>query len=274
MGIQSQQISQDWMEIGCGFDDELCFNLQQQYKQHMQHQQRNQTLFFDNRNQFSISKTKVNNSNDNQCMAYSWSLASHPEKHIQEIDGLISSQNETLRLTLQKQTRQQLGILLGEFESTTLPLLRQKEEEIAQAVIRTIELEDFLRRLETEKEVWQRLAEEKEAMVVSLNVTFTEMRENLCGFFHDEGEDAGSFWDENRAETEEERVGEEEGEGDGERVEKRSGRMLCQRCNSRRSCMLFLPCRHLCSCKACEAFLNSCPVCTSIKKAVMEVLTS
>uniref|UniRef100_A0A2P2Q3U0 RING-type domain-containing protein n=1 Tax=Rhizophora mucronata TaxID=61149 RepID=A0A2P2Q3U0_RHIMU len=48
--------------------------------------------------------------------------------------------------------------------------------------------------------------------------------------------------------------------------------MLCKGCNSRNSCVLFIPCRHLCSCKACEPFLDSCPVCQTAREATIEAL--
>uniref|UniRef100_A0A2P2Q6C6 RING-type domain-containing protein n=1 Tax=Rhizophora mucronata TaxID=61149 RepID=A0A2P2Q6C6_RHIMU len=48
--------------------------------------------------------------------------------------------------------------------------------------------------------------------------------------------------------------------------------MVCKCCNARSSCVLFIPCRHLCSCKACDAFLDSCPVCQTAKETSIEAL--
>lgn len=39
----------------------------------------------------------------------------------------------------------------------------------------------------------------------------------------------------------------------------------CRKCNSRRACMLWLPCRHLCVCLVCERRLKNCPIC-GVKK--------
>ncbi|XP_057966471.1 probable BOI-related E3 ubiquitin-protein ligase 3 [Malania oleifera] len=264
--------SQDWMDVnGCGFN-EFCFNLQQKYQHQMQQQQqKNQPLFFDNSLLFSTSKPNFSTPNHHS-MALSWSFEAQAEKQRQEIDQFISLQNGRLRLALQEQRRQQLAILLSKFESKTLPLLRQKEEEIAQAAKRTMELEDFLRRLEMENQGWQRVAKENEAMILSLNNTLEELREKACGGFLANGaEDAESCCDVNRAEDREEGTGENREIDNGEKQMTRK-LMVCQSCNSRSSCVLFLPCRHLCSCKACEAFLDSCPVCRTGKKATIEVL--
>lgn len=192
-------------------------------------------------------------------------------------------QNERLRLVLQEQRKQQLAVVLKRIESKTLFLLRQKDEEIAQAANRTMELEDFLKRLEAENQAWQRVAQENEATVVSLNNALEQVKERApFGFFNNDAEDAESCCDVNMEKDEEllqEVVQEETEENRGvlevcelERQRKLMMMMVCKGCNSRSSCMLFLPCRHLCSCEACEPLLDRCPVCTKAKKASIEAL--
>jgi E3 ubiquitin-protein ligase BOI-like protein len=165
---------------------------------------------------------------------------------------------------LQEQKRQQLGLLLKKLESKALPILKQKDEEIAQAAKRTVELGEFLKKLEFENQTWQRMAQENEAMVVSLNNTIEQLRENSSGCFNNGAEDSESCCDVSS--------GAEEGLLDAADDTARKMVMVCKGCNSRNSCILFLPCRHLCSCKACEAFLDSCPVCQTPKKASIEAL--
>ncbi|KAJ6985776.1 hypothetical protein NC653_023653 [Populus alba x Populus x berolinensis] len=250
---------QDWMDYGCGGLNQY-FNVEQQKQQQLQqcnmHQlqnyqlQRNQNLFSDN-TLVSASKNNCNTSNLSMGTAYD-------EKQRQEIDHYIRLQNERLRLVLQEQKRRQLGSLLKKLESKALPILKQKDEEIAQAAKRTVELGEFLKKLEFENHTWQRMAQENEAMVVSLNNTIEQLRENSSGCFNNGAEDAESCCDVSS--------GAEEGFLD------RKMLMVCKGCNSRNSCILFLPCRHLCSCKACVAFLDSCPVCQTPKKASIEAL--
>lgn len=127
-----------------------------------------------------------------------------------------------------------------------------------------MELEDFLRKLEAENQAWQRVAQENEAMVVSLNNTLEQYRERVSCCLINGADDAESCCD-NREE--------EEAESDGVDYEQIRMKMkVCKSCNSRSSCVLFLPCRHLCSCKACEAVLDCCPVCRTPKKASIEAL--
>lgn len=177
-------------------------------------------------------------------------------------------QNERLRLVLQEQRRQQMAALVRRVEPKLSALLRDKDEEIARAAKRTVELEELLRRLEGESQAWQRVAQESEAMVVSLNQSLEQAREMAFTCPNIGAEDAESCCEvamENRDEEEGEEM-KRRGESGGKQG------MLCKACNSRSSCVLLLPCRHLCSCKACEAFLDYCPVCRTAKKASIEAL--
>ncbi|KAK8970121.1 hypothetical protein KSP40_PGU018176 [Platanthera guangdongensis] len=47
--------------------------------------------------------------------------------------------------------------------------------------------------------------------------------------------------------------------------------MACKGCcRGKKSCMLLLPCRHLCLCRECEAMVDACPVCFIRKTASVE----
>ena len=86
-------------------------------------------------------------------------------------------QNEKLSILLQEQRKQHVSELLKKVEANALHLLRQKDEEIAQATKKTTELKEFLTRLEVENQSWRKVAEENEAMVLSLHNTLEEMKE-------------------------------------------------------------------------------------------------
>lgn len=144
-------------------------------------------------------------------------------------------------------------------------MIKQKEEDLAQARKRSLELEDCLKKAEMESEAWQRIAKEKEAMVLSLTNTLEQVRERGLWDNSNKAEDTESCCgpcDEERREKEEE----DEDDEEGKRIR------VCKSCKSRSSCVLFLPCRHLCSCYFCEALLEFCPVCKTAKEGCMEVL--
>ncbi|WJX42515.1 RING-type E3 ubiquitin transferase [Trifolium repens] len=177
-----------------------------------------------------------------------------------EVDHFLRSQNEKLRIFVQEQRKQQAETLLKKIELDVFYMLRQKDEQIAQAVNRRLELEEFLKRLEIENESWRRAAHENEAMVLSLHNTLEQMKERASHCYNN---DAESCCDIKNHEEEEEETGEN-------RV--CSVNMICKCCRSRESTFMFLPCRHLCSCKACEPSLQACPVCLMPKRSIIETL--
>lgn len=198
-------------------------------------------------------------------------------------------QSENLRVALQNQINQQVAEFLKRKELKMLYLLSSKDKEIFEAAKKRAELEDFLIRLEAENEAWQRIAKESEAKILSLHNTIEEMKERAYYYSFNNGllaEDAQSCCEENRVnykdKEEEKGTGENraEGSGSGSGVEeeeeddvKISRKMMtCRNCNYGRSCFLFLPCRHLCSCQNCDAFLDACPVCRTPKAASIEAL--
>ncbi|XP_038888285.1 probable BOI-related E3 ubiquitin-protein ligase 2 [Benincasa hispida] len=203
---------------------------------------------------------------------FSQCVSAHVEKQRQEIDHYIRLQNESLRMALREQGKQQIAALMKKIELKTAIMLRQKEEEIAKATKKTMELEIFLRKLETENQLWQRIAQENEAMAMSLNNTLDQMREKVSNSY----DDAESCCDMNSAAAAAEQIpARNRGAAECCSVSeqgKMKNKMICRSCNLRNSTVIFLPCRHLCCCKDCETVLDSCPVCKTGKKASIEAL--
>ncbi|KAG8492145.1 hypothetical protein CXB51_015623 [Gossypium anomalum] len=171
------------------------------------------------------------------------------------------TQNEGLKSVLREQRRRQLGTLLKTMEWKALYLMKRKEEDLARATKKTMELEACLKKAEMESEWWERLAKANEAMVMDLSNTMEQVKDELIRVSNN-----------NTAEDTESHCCGSCDQRDDQQGEKKSKRVACKRCRSRSSCVLFLPCRHLCSCISCEAFLDSCPVCKSVKEASMNVL--
>ncbi|XP_068649256.1 probable BOI-related E3 ubiquitin-protein ligase 3 [Aristolochia californica] len=192
---------------------------------------------------------------------FSHSLASQLERQMVEVDRFITLQNEKLIQTLQQQRKKQLMSLIRRVESTASTLLQQKEEDILKASKRAVELEGCLRQVQAESETWQRIVRESEAMVVALNNALEQVRESVrCS------SSAGD--DESCCDSSWQALGSSLQRKGREDIDEK---IVCKACNSRPSCVLLLPCRHLSSCKSCENDLDLCPVCKSAKKAFIEV---
>ncbi|KAK7277410.1 hypothetical protein RIF29_18562 [Crotalaria pallida] len=192
-----------------------------------------------------------------------------------EVDQFIESQNERLSIMLHEQTRQQMDVLLRKAELDALNKLNQQDKLIEQAKKESGEWEAFVTRMEAENEMWRRVVQEREAMVLGLNKSLEQLKEGASIFNN------GVMVMEDGAESQyrgemEEGMGENKvcnaGEAEAEQQQIPSKEMMvCKSCNFRKSCIMFLPCRHLCSCKVCEAHLHDCPICTLPKKNTIEI---
>ncbi|KAL5557841.1 hypothetical protein UlMin_034052 [Ulmus minor] len=200
---------------------------------------RNQNLGFDCSNGISPCSSSPNVFSE---VGFLQALDSQLESQKQELECILQFQNEKLRFVLQEQRKQQLGVVLRSLEYSSSNLIRQKEEDLAQARNKERELREHLKKKEMEIQTWQRVAKAQEAMIIELNKQVL-MRHSA--------EDAESCHYGN--------------------TEENSTLLNCKNCKARSSCVIFLPCKHLCSCKLCEAFLGSCPICNSTKEASMEV---
>ncbi|XP_022860512.1 probable BOI-related E3 ubiquitin-protein ligase 3 [Olea europaea var. sylvestris] len=190
------------------------------------------------------------------------SLSSDIQNQRLEMDLLLQLENQRLRSSfLQEETRQQ-AVLLHKYESRTKTLMLQKYEELAMAKNKTMELQDFFQRAEMEAKIWKEKAIENEATVFNLNNKLNQVIEEDFLMFNNGAQDAvslcGSSSIKNNTQEEKE-------------YEEQKKKMACKLCQVRNSCVVFFPCRHLCSCKSCEMVLGLCPVCESVKKASLEV---
>ncbi|PON93929.1 SBP (S-ribonuclease binding protein) family protein [Trema orientale] len=259
MGLSAMCALQDYslMNPALGVDEDgglSCFGLQttqQQTQFHLHQGAQNYSTGFDcNHGVHSPFSSSSSN------MFLRMALDAQLELQRQELDSILQSQSEKLKVSLHEQRKHQLSVLMSSFESKTLSMIRQKEEDMARATNRSMELQDRLRKAEMESQTWQRVAKANEATLMDLKNTleyFRETQQQLALICNNGAQDAESCC---------ERVGENGSD---------QNRLACKSCKTQSSCVLFFPCRHLCSCKSCEAFLGSCPVCESTKEATLEV---
>lgn len=176
-------------------------------------------------------------------------LSSELEKQRLEMDCFLHFQNEKLKALLHEETRRREIIMIQGYESKMKAIMEAKEQVLNTATNRTIELQNFLQMAEKEAREWEIKAVENEAMVTDLNRRLNQARER-------NHEDAESVCN---------------GGGDDDDEREREKKMACKVCHVRSSCVLLLPCRHLCCCRACEGLLMFCPVCETVKNGSLEV---
>ncbi|KAK1283065.1 hypothetical protein QJS10_CPB21g00123 [Acorus calamus] len=166
----------------------------------------------------------------------------------QELERFIFSQTEKTMVELEQKRRRHLATVLRVVEDRMQCVLRGKDEEIAILGRKNSSLEERVRVLEMEGQIWKTLAQNNEATITALQVDIENAR-NDNGAVNLEAEDSASS------------------------CHVDDGR-YCRGCNRCDISVLVLPCRHLCLCSECDPKTDTCPVCMGAKNASLRVRLS
>ncbi|KAK7313884.1 hypothetical protein VNO77_39087 [Canavalia gladiata] len=219
----------------------------------------------------------------------------HIHRQQLDLDNLISQHMEKVRLELEDKRKRQARRLMEAIEVEMMKRLKAKEEEILKIEKLNWALEEKVKSLCIENQIWRDLAQTNEA-------TASALRSNLEQVLAQVGTDGGDIIVAPAVEEDAESCcgsseevwrtvasGAQDKEGEGssgmkamnynnkkeeDNVRNVNGsdkRRLCRKCGKEESCVLILPCRHLCLCTVCGSTLHTCPVCKSFKNASVHV---
>lgn len=189
---------------------------------------------------------------------------------------------EKVRREIEERRREQCSRIIQRIQAAMSRQLRDKEAEIEKIGKQNWALEERVRTLYLENQIWRDLAQTNEATANALRSNLEQVltQANSKDFRICSGDDAESCCGSSGNGCEEE--GEEVdgggevlkwrkvGGGGGEREEGRR-RRNCRRCGTNESSVLLLPCRHLCLCTCCGSAVDTCPVCNSTNDATVHV---
>lgn len=176
-----------------------------------------------------------------------------------------------------------MQLIINSYESRSNALMREKEEDLEKMRVKTKLLEEYLKKAVEETEAWQRIAREKEEMVIELNNMLLMVQQNLSlvsqqnNIVNNNNNIISGENEENDVESVcdcESLIGRAGEERESEETEKKLFGCKCKWCNDGSLCVVFLPCKHLCCCKVCEPLLGLCPVCHSVKQGSLEIFFS
>ncbi|XP_038893892.1 BOI-related E3 ubiquitin-protein ligase 1-like [Benincasa hispida] len=193
-------------------------------------------------------------------------INSHIQQQQSEIDRFIAIHREKVRMEMEVRKKRESGMLVRAIEERVVKKLKEKEEEIERMGKLNWVLQERVKRLCIENQVWRDLAESNEATVNSLRSNLEQVmlaaNNNVVAAAEEAESSCGSTSDCGRRGAEEE---EESGGGGG------AGGGRCRKCGAGESRVLVLPCRHLCLCTMCGSTLHTCPVCNSAINASVHV---
>ncbi|KAK1375694.1 E3 ubiquitin-protein ligase BOI [Heracleum sosnowskyi] len=182
-----------------------------------------------------------------------------------EIDQIIAQHSKKIRMEIEERQKQQARILVSAIGERVMKKLREKDEEIHKIAKLNHALQDRVKNLFVENQLWKDLAQSNEATVMSLRCNLEQVLTQVS--------DDRQFVVPGNLEEAESCCGSSGGD-DVEEVNarRRVGNKMCRKCGERESCVLLLPCRHLCLCTVCGTTSQStCPVCNSSMTATVHV---
>lgn len=144
---------------------------------------------------------------------------------------------------VQEKRRIELSQLITRFETRTLTLMNQKDEQIQQQLHHIMQLQSLSSTLQLENESLHNMTRQDQVTIESLNKTILHLHE-LKNHIVDDVESCCDVADVTLG-----------------RVSSEGLSVICGRCELKEANVVFLPCRHLCVCDVCESEVDVCPFC-------------
>lgn len=181
---------------------------------------------------------------------------------------MLFEQAEKVRMELKEQKMRHSRMLLGAIQEAMAKKLREKDEEIQRIGKLNMVLQERVKSLCVENQIWRELAHTNETTANYLRSNLEQVMAHVGEERHVAAaaavaDDAQSSCGSNGAV--------DAGEDTAATAAAVGGRNMCKNCGVRESIVLLLPCRHLCLCTICGSTIHNCPVCDSGMDASVHV---
>ncbi|XP_071725160.1 BOI-related E3 ubiquitin-protein ligase 1-like [Rutidosis leptorrhynchoides] len=198
-----------------------------------------------------------------------------------DINSLIADHTQKIRLELEQRSRTQLRSLLTTIQDEVGKKLKEKDDEILRMGKMNLVLQERVKSLYVENQIWRDLAQTNEATANSLRSNLEQVLAHVSIDDHRHvtggGNAAADDAESSCGSSDSGREKETEVFQDGWRSRRSTtavggGGRNCRNCGEKESSVLLLPCRHLCLCTNCGSNLVvNCPVCNSVTNASVHV---
>uniref|UniRef100_A0A0E0GRK2 RING-type domain-containing protein n=1 Tax=Oryza nivara TaxID=4536 RepID=A0A0E0GRK2_ORYNI len=190
-------------------------------------------------------------------------VAAQARQQLVDVDRLVLHHAAKMWAELAEQRRRHARQMVATVEAAAARRLRAKDEEIERIGRLNWALEERLKGMYVEAQVWRDLAQSNEATANALRGELEHVLDAHArrGADHGDGDDAESCcYGENDV------LARAAGDGEAASAERR-----CKGCGEAAAVVLLLPCRHLCACAPCAAAAAACPACGCAKNGSVSV---
>lgn len=188
------------------------------------------------------------------------------DRHREEFDHYMKAQEDNMMKGMRELIHRQTVSLLNSMQKEVRRRLYEKDLEIDNLNRKNRELGDRIKQITVEAQSWHYRAKYNESVVNALKsniqqamVHGSKQAKEGCG--DSEVNDAASSTNHHLASGSHDQVSNVQ-------------QLKCRACKIKEASVLLVPCRHLCVCKECEGFIDSCPVCRVMKTASVQVYMS
>ncbi|KAF7032606.1 hypothetical protein CFC21_043764 [Triticum aestivum] len=188
-------------------------------------------------------------------------LAAHAQQQTVAVDHILHScPARKMWAALAEQRRSHLRLIVSTVEARAAKRLKAKDDEIERVRAMNWALEERLRNIYMEAQMWRDAAKSHEAAANVLRADLQRVLDAQAvrggGGCHGQDDAESCCWGENEVPIcAEEEVGTPAPTGVGR----------CKACGDGEAVVLLLPCRHLCVCAPCAAAAQACPSCGCAK---------
>ncbi|KAM0070614.1 putative transcription factor C2H2 family [Helianthus debilis subsp. tardiflorus] len=183
---------------------------------------------------------------------------------------------EKVRIQIEEMQRRNSMRLTAAYELIN-KRLKTKEDEIHKIVEINQSLEEKVKSMTIENQIWRELAQTNEA---TANALRNNLQQVLAEIHFQQQEENHLRTNGNDEDAQSQCGSNQEDDSGGERKydnnevewynKNRRGRW-CRKCGKEESSVLLVPCRHLCVCRLCVSNVDNCPVCNCVKSAGVQV---